>query len=66
MYKFIGDKKLIKNQIKACEEIGVTQPTLSNILNGKRACRKTLAFCITKYIDMLSEISDYFKEEEGE
>lgn len=64
MYEFIGDKKEIKNQTEACKTIGITQPNLSKILNGKVKCRKVVAFSITKYIDLLGEINEYFKEEE--
>ena len=64
MYEFTGDKKEIKNQTEACKTIGITQPNLSKILNGKVKCRKVVAFSITKYIDLLGEINEYFKEEE--
>jgi plasmid maintenance system antidote protein VapI len=53
------------NQTTACEVIGITQPTLSNILNRKVACRKVVAFSITKYLDENAEIEDYF-EKKGE
>lgn len=53
------------NQTTACEVIGITQPTLSNILNRKVACRKVVAFSIVKYIDEDAEIEDYF-EQKGE
>ena len=39
------------NQTTASEVIGLTQPTLSNILNRKVSCRKVVAYCITKYIN---------------
>lgn len=61
MYIFIGDKKLIKPKKKASEIIGVSFPTLSNILNQRVACRKVVAYCITKYINSEAEIEDYFK-----
>ena len=61
MYMFIGDKDLIKPKGKASKEIGLALPTLSKILNKKVACRKTTAYCITKYIDADAEINDYFK-----
>lgn len=60
MYLFRKDKKVEIKQIKAAKEIGITQPTLSNILNGKVACRKPVAFSITKYIDKDAIIEDYF------
>ena len=30
------------------------------IINGKVACRKVVAFCITKYLNENAEIEDYF------
>ena len=48
------------NQTIASEVIGLAQPTLSNILNRKVACRKVVAFSIVKYIDENAEIEDYF------
>lgn len=53
------------NQTIASEVIGLSQPTLSNILNRKVACRKVVAFCITKYIDDNARIEDYF-DKKGE
>ena len=50
------------NQTIAGEVIGLAQPTLSNILNRKVACRKVVAFCIVKYIDENAEIEDYFEQ----
>lgn len=48
------------NQTIASKIIGIAPPTLSKILNGKMACRKVVAYCITKYLDSEAEISDYF------
>ena len=53
------------NQTIASEVIGLSQPTLSNILNRKVACRKVVAFTITKYINENAEIEDYF-DKKGE
>lgn len=64
MYIFKGNSKVIVNQTIASEVIGITQPTLSNILNGKVACRKVTAYSITKYIDDNAEIEDYFERVE--
>ena len=50
------------NQTIASEVIGLAQPTLSNILNRKVACRKVVAYCIAKYIDENAEIEDYFEK----
>jgi plasmid maintenance system antidote protein VapI len=48
------------NQTIASEVIGIAQPTLSNILNRKVACRKVVAFSITKYLNDKAEIEEYF------
>lgn len=60
MYLFRTEIPVKINQTIASEIIGITQPTLSNILNGKVACRKVVAFCITKYLDDNAKIEDYF------
>ena len=60
MYIFKTEMPVKINQSKACEIIGLAQPTLSNILNGKVACRNVVAFCITKYLDENAKIADYF------
>ena len=60
MYIFRKDVDYKINQTIASEVIGITQPTLSNILNGKVACRKVVAYCITKYLNENAEIEDYF------
>lgn len=65
MYIFKENTNVKINQTIACEVIGLAQPTLSNILNRKVACRKVVAYCIAKYIDENAEIEDYF-EKKGE
>lgn len=60
MYEFKASKRVIRGQKIASEVIGITQPTLSNILNKKITCRKVVAFSITKYIDKDANIEDYF------
>lgn len=60
MYIFRTEIPIKIKQIEACKIIGLTQPTLSKILNGKVACRKVVAFSITKYIDETAEINDFF------
>ena len=62
MYIFKENIDVKINQTIASEVIGLTQPTLSNILNRKVACRKVVAFCITKYIDENAKIEDYFEK----
>jgi plasmid maintenance system antidote protein VapI len=65
MYIFKADSDVKMNQTIASEVIGLAQPTLSNILNRKVACRKVVAFSITKYIDENANIEDYF-DKKGE
>lgn len=60
MYLYRTEIPVKINQTIASEIIGITQPTLSNILNGKVACRKVVAFCIVKYLDENAKIEDYF------
>ena len=60
MYIFKTEIPIKIKQIEACKIIGLAQPTLSKILNGKVACRKVVAFSITKYIDEAAEINDFF------
>ena len=61
MYMIIEDVNVKLNQTIASEVIGITQPCLSNILNRKVACRKVVAYCITKYISQDCEIEDFFE-----
>lgn len=60
MYIFKTEIPIKIKQTEASKIIGLTQPTLSNILNGKVACRKVVAFCITKYLNKNAEIEEYF------
>jgi len=61
MYILKQDVDIKINQTIASKVIGITQPTLSNILNRKVECRKVTAYCIVKYIDENAEIEDYFE-----
>lgn len=63
MYYFRQDIQVKFKQKDLCETVGITQPTMSNIINGKVACRKVVAYCITKYLDENAEIEDYFIKE---
>lgn len=60
MYYFRQDIQVKFKQKDLCETVGITQPTMSNIINGKVACRKVVAYCITKYLNEDAEIEDYF------
>ena len=64
MYILKNDLNLKINQTIASKIIGITQPTLSNILNRKVSCRKVVAYCITKYINENAEIEEYFERVE--
>lgn len=61
MYYFRQDIQVKFKQKDLCETVGITQPTMSNIINGKVACRKVVAYCITKYLNEDAEIEDYFE-----
>lgn len=65
MYTIKKDFNIKLNKKVASEEIGITRPALTNILNGRVACRKVVAFSIVKYIDLYAEIEDYFDEVKG-
>lgn len=62
MYILKESVEIRMNQTIASEVIGLAQPTLSNILNRKVACRKVVAFSIVKYLDDEAEIEDYFEK----
>ena len=61
MYMFKQDVDIKINKSAVGRAIGLTQPTMSKILNRKVACRKVVAYCITKYLDQDAEIEDYFE-----
>lgn len=44
------------------KKIGVTNTFLTSVLNGKRACSKTVAYCIVKCLCYEAEIEDYFEK----
>lgn len=62
MYILKENVAIRMNQTIASEVIGLAQPTLSNILNRKVACRKVVAFSIVKYLDDEAKIEDYFEK----
>lgn len=64
MYYFRQDIQVKFKQKDLCETIGITQPTMSNIINGKVACRKVVAYSITKYLNEDAEIEEYFIRKE--
>lgn len=50
-----GDNKTI------AKRIGITNYSLSRILNGKQKTKYTTAYCITKLYNPDKEVEDYFK-----
>lgn len=64
MYKFkIEKRKEITNKYKLsyiADQVGITAQYLSNIVNGKKDCKKVVAYCITKMVDNTKEIEYFF------
>ena len=64
MYKFkIEKKNELTNKYKlsdVADMIGLNLSTISRIINGKQACKKVVALCITKLLDQNKEINEYF------
>lgn len=50
-----------ETQRKVAEKIGITEQTLSKILNRKMACSKMIAYCIVKINNSEADIEDYFE-----
>lgn len=65
MFYFKQGLSIKINQTEACKTIGLSNTSMSQILKGKVACRKVVAYCITKYIDENAEIEDYFTRKEN-
>lgn len=47
-------------QRDVAEKVGITESTLSRIINNKQLTKKTTAYCIVKAINNDAEIEDYF------
>ena len=47
-------------QRDVAERVGISECTLSRIINNKQLTKKATAYCITKAIDNDAEIDDYF------
>ena len=60
MYKAIKEKFNSIKQKDIAKQVGITEETLSRIINGKQATKKTTAYCIAKAIDSNAEIEEYF------
>ena len=64
MYIWKHKNLCLRKQQEASKTIGVTPQYLSAICGRKLAIKKTLAYCITKYIDSEAEIENYFERVE--
>ena len=63
MYKAIKESFNVINQRQVAKIVGITEATMSRIVNGKQTTSKTTAFCIAKAIHSKLEIEDYFTKE---
>ena len=61
MYKAIKEKFNIINQRQIAEIVGITEATMSRIVNGKQTTNKTTAYCIVKAIHSEAEIEEFFE-----
>ena len=64
MYLWKHKNLCLRKQQEASKVIGVTSQYLSAICGRKLTIKKTLAYCITKYIDSEAEIENYFERVE--
>lgn len=62
MYKAITEKFNNVKQREISEKVGITEFTLSRIINQKQNTSKTTAYCIVKMINENAEIEDYFEK----
>lgn len=65
MYLAKTEKFLTINQRKVAEIVGITESTMSKVVNRKQGCSKMTAFAIVKTIHPLAEIEEYF-DKKGE
>lgn len=60
MYKAIKDKFDIINRRELAKIVGISECTLSRIINNRQTTSKTTAYCITKAISKDAEIEEFF------
>ena len=60
MYTAITEKFKNINQKNISKIIGITEFTMSRIINKKQNTSKMTAYCLVKAIDENAEIQDYF------
>lgn len=54
------ERMVFESQKEIAKQLGLTEQTLSRILNGKQSTKKLTALCIVKLYDSEAEIEDYF------
>lgn len=62
MYKAITEKFNNIKQREIAKKVGITEETMSRIINQKQNTSKTTAYCIVKMINENAEIKDYFNK----
>lgn len=62
MYKAITEKFNNIKQREIAKKVGITEETMSRIINQKQNTSKTTAYCIVKMINENAEIKDYFEK----
>ena len=60
MYIAITEKFKTVKQVAIAEIVGITEQTMSRIVNQKQGCSKMTAYCISKAIHPEAKIEDYF------
>lgn len=60
MYIAKTEKFNIINQREIAKIVGITEATMSRIVNKKQGCSKMTAYCIVKAIHVQAEINEYF------
>ena len=60
MYIAITEKFEICNQRAIAKIVGITEASMSRIVNQKQGCSKRTAYCIAKAIHKDADIEDFF------
>ena len=60
MYIAITEKFTICNQRAIAKIVGITEASMSRIVNQKQGCSKRTAYCIAKAIHKDADIEDFF------
>ena len=60
MYIAITEKFEICNQRAIAKIVGITEASMSRIVNKKQGCSKRTAYCIAKAIHKDADIEDFF------